>query len=859
MTTTTVERRTIKTAIPARLDRLPWSRFHWLVVVGLGTVWVLDGLEVTIVGSIASQLTLKGSGISISTSQIGTAAAVYVIGACLGALFFGQLTDRFGRKKLFMITLAVYIVATAATAFSFAPWFFFLCRFFTGAGIGGEYAAINSAIDELIPARMRGRVDLAINGSFWVGSIIASAVSIFFLSSVFATNVGWRLEFAVGVILAFGILLVRRHVPESPRWLFIHGRGEEAEQIVDGIEHTIENEIGHPLEMPGKTITVRQRKTISFREIGRVAFKAYPKRAVLGLCLFVGQAFIYNGITFNLGTLFTTFFGVAAATVPVFIILYGVGNLLGPLTLGRLFDTLGRKPMIAGTYLGSALLTVPMAILFANGSIGRWPFMAFVFVVFFLASAGASAAYLTVSEVFPMETRALAIAFFYAIGTAVGGISGPLLFANLIGSGERSQVELAFFIGAGVMAIGGIAEIFLGVRAEQTQLEDIAKPITAEEAEGGGLVTGEQPEAVEEAQPGRREALSARRDAEEARARAAEHRAAIHELRAQAAAGDDQAAGRAEIEERLAEIAELRAHALDERAAAYDEQAEVEAGDEAAREAARAAEQRAVGYEERAQALGAADEQEAARHQELAEAAGERARAREQRAAAEQARAQAESEDVEPGTAEVAGARVRMHESWAAMHEARGLAHERRAQDDAAGAEAQERDGAQHERLALAAEELVQAAEHRAAAGEAESARETVEDIQSRRAEAAERERRQHEFEERIRERIARRQAHEREGMRRFRPGPPALAVPAWMVSSSLDDADDLDREVAAISQALDEHGPTERRELARLIGARYWGPGRFRAALREAVQDGSARRVSRSTFAPPEREEAHA
>ncbi|MGH3266116.1 MAG: MFS transporter, partial [Trebonia sp.] len=328
-----------------------------------------------------------------------------------------------------MITLGVYMVATGATAFAFSPWYFFLCRLFTGAGIGGEYAAINSAIDELIPARVRGRVDLTINGSFWVGSIIASAISILFLStSIFAKDFGWRLEFAVGVILAFGILMVRRHVPESPRWLFIHGQEEEAERIVDGIEHDVEAETGQQLQVPDKTIKVRQRKTISFREIGRVAFRAYPKRAVLGFCLFVGQAFIYNGITFNLGTLFTTFFGVAAATVPVFIIIYGVGNFLGPLTLGRLFDTVGRIPMIAGTYLGSALVTVPMAILFADGAIGEWVFEAFVFVVFFLASAGASAAYLTVSEVFPMETRALAIAFFYAIGTAIGGISGPLLF-----------------------------------------------------------------------------------------------------------------------------------------------------------------------------------------------------------------------------------------------------------------------------------------------------------------------------------------------------------------------------------------------------------------------------------------------
>ncbi len=856
MSTTTVERRTIRTAIPARLDRLPWSRFHWLVVAGLGTVWILDGLEVTIVGSIASQLTQKGSGISISTSQIGTAGAVYVIGACLGALFFGQLTDRFGRKKLFMITLAVYIVATAATAFSFAPWFFFLCRFFTGAGIGGEYAAINSAIDELIPARMRGRVDLAINGSFWVGSIVASAVSILFLNTaIFALNLGWRLEFGVGVILAFGILLVRRHVPESPRWLFIHGRDEEAEEIVDGIERSVEHEIGHQLEMPDRTIAVRQREAISFREIAKVAFTAYPKRAVLGLCLFVGQAFIYNGITFNLGTLFTTFFGVASATVPLFIIIYGVGNFLGPLTLGRLFDTVGRIPMIAGTYLGSALVTVPMAILFVNGSIGKWPFMAFVFVVFFLASAGASAAYLTVSEIFPMETRALAIAFFYAIGTAVGGISGPLLFANLIGSGVRSQVEIAFFIGAGVMAVGGIAEIFLGVRAEQAQLEDIAKPITAEEAEGGGPVTGDQPEGAEDAAPGRREALAARLDAEETRARAAEHRAAIHELRARAAEDGDEAMNRAEVEERLAEIAELRAHALDERAAAHDERPEIDAGDDAARERARAAEQRAAGYEERAQALGAADDEEAKRHQELAQAAGERARAREQRAAAEEARATVEAEEAGAGATEVARARVRMHESWAAMHEARGRAHECRAQGDSAGVEAHMRDSARHEELALAAEELVRAAEHREAAGETEGAREVVEDIQRSREDAAERERRQREFEERIRTRVARRQARERQGLRRFRPGPPTRAVPAWMASSTLDDAEDLDREIAAISRALEEHGPTERRELARLVGARYWGPGRFRGALREAVQEGHARRLSGSTFGPPERD----
>ena len=571
---------------------------------------------------------------------------------------------------------------------------------------------------------------------------------------------------------------MRRNVPESPRWLFIHGREEEAERIVDGIEQTVEAETGQQLDTPDKTIdgAPAQDRSRSARS------REWPSRPIRN-----GRSWAWRcssarrssttASPSTSGSLFTTFFGVASATVPVFIIIFAVGNFLGPLTLGRLFDTIGRKPMIVGTYLGSALVTVPMAILFADGSIGNGSFMAFVFVIFFLASAGASAAYLTVSEIFPMETRALAIAFFYAIGTAAGGISGPLLFGNLIASGQRDQVELAFFIGAAVMAVGGIAELFFGVRPSRTQLEDIAKPLTAEDAEGGGTVTGEQPDAAEEeSRAGRTEAPEARRDAEEIRARGVEHRATAHELRART--GDDENdLARAEIEERLGEIAELRARALDERAAAYDERPKVEAGDEAASERARAADERAIGYEERARALSVADDDEAARHQELAEAAGERARAREQRASAEQVRARAD-----------------------------------------------------------------------------DTGDETAEDI--KRADA-ERERRQHEFEERVRARIARRQTREREGFRRFRPGPPTRVAPPWMVSSPSDDADDLDREIVAIAQTLDEHGATDRHELARLVGARYWGPGRFRLALGEAVEEGYARRCpdppsGRPTTTPP-------
>ncbi|HMC50214.1 MAG TPA: MFS transporter [Solirubrobacterales bacterium] len=472
---------TIETRIPSRLDRLPWSKFHWMIVIGLGTVWILDGLEVTIVGSIGQRLTEKGSGLVLDASQIGTAAAFYVAGACVGALFFGQLTDRFGRKKLFLLTLGVYIIATIATAFSFSPLYFFIARFFTGTGIGGEYAAINSAIDELIPARVRGRVDLMINGSYWLGAAGGAIASIALLdTALFAADLGWRLAFGIGAALGVGILLVRRNVPESPRWLFIHGREEEAEAIVGDIEQAVEDETGEQLSEVDDSLTVKQRKRIPLGEIAHTAFTKYPRRTALGFALFVGQAFMYNAVTFDLGTLLGEFFDVASGTVPIYIAIFALSNFLGPLVLGRFFDTVGRKPMVTLTYLGSAALTTVLAILLLGNSLTTWSFMAFVLAIFFLASAGASSAYLTVSEIFPMETRALSIAFFYAVGTAAGGIVGPLLFGHLIASGSQDQVATGFFIGAVVMAIGGIAELLFGVRAEQKQLEDIATPLTAE-------------------------------------------------------------------------------------------------------------------------------------------------------------------------------------------------------------------------------------------------------------------------------------------------------------------------------------------------------------------------------------------
>ncbi|MEU6067253.1 MULTISPECIES: MFS transporter [Streptomyces] len=472
--------RTITTRIPARLDRLPWSHWHWTIVIGLGTVWILDGLEVTVVGNIASRLSEPGSGLAISSGQItGVAAALYVAGACSGALFWGRLTDRYGRKRLFMITLAVYLGATALTAVSFSTWWFFLFRFLTGFGIGGEYAAINSAIDELIPAYCRGRVDLIINGSFWVGAVAGSLLSIVALNTaLLPADLGWRLTFALGAVLALVILLVRRHVPESPRWLLIHGREKEAEQIVSSIEKQVEAEKGEPLAEPEGELVIHQRKSIGFLEIARTVFSDYRRRAVLGFSLFIGQAFLYNAITFGFGAILTKFFDVPADHTGYYFAVIAIGNFMGPLLLGRLFDTVGRRVMISSTYLLSGLLLFGTAWLFGQGSLNAATLTACWCAVLFFASAGASSAYLTVSEVFPMETRAMSIAFFYALGTAAGGISGPLLFADLTGTGKVADTVLAFQIGASLMCAAGLVAAVLAVRAERRSLEDIARPLT---------------------------------------------------------------------------------------------------------------------------------------------------------------------------------------------------------------------------------------------------------------------------------------------------------------------------------------------------------------------------------------------
>jgi len=462
-----------RTDIPCRLDRLPWGRFHSLVVVALGITWILDGLEVTLAGAVAGSLKQSPS-LGFSNLDIGLASSAYLAGAVLGALLFGWLTDRLGRRLLFFITLAVYALATAGTALSWDIWSFALFRFLTGAGIGGEYTAINSTIQELIPARYRGWSDLTINGTFWVGAAMGAAGSLVLLDSdLFGPDWGWRICFLIGAVLALPILLMRLWIPESPRWLIIHGRHEEAEKIVAGIEG------GRPDDAPTTWLQIRQRGPIDGRDLFDTLFRLHRQRALVGLTLMAAQAFFYNAIFFTYALVLTDFYGVAADAVGWYILPFAVGNVLGPLLLGRLFDTVGRRPMIAGTFIISGLLLALTGFLFQQQLLSATTQTACWTVIFFFASAAASSAYLTVSETFPLEIRALAIAIFYAIGTGIGGIAAPALFGALIETGSRGSVFAGYLFGAVLMLIAGLVQARWGVAAERRPLEEIAKPLSA--------------------------------------------------------------------------------------------------------------------------------------------------------------------------------------------------------------------------------------------------------------------------------------------------------------------------------------------------------------------------------------------
>ena len=473
-----------RTNIPQRMDRLPWSRWHWLVIISLGITWILDGLEVTIIGSIAGVLK-EPQTVHFTDVQISGAGTFYLLGAVLGALFFGRLTDRLGRKMLFMITLGVYLIATVATAFSFSFIWFAACRFLTGAGIGGEYAAINSAIDELIPARARGWTDLAINGTWWVGTAVGAALTTVLLNpNLLPVDVGWRLAFGMGAILGMAILFVRRYVPESPRWLMMHGRFDEADQVVSMIEHEIMREDRiQSLPEPQGSMLIRPQGTVSYGKIAKAMLKDYPTRSLLGFALMVGQAFLYNAIFFTYGLVLTTFYHIPASTIGLYLIPFAIGNIVGPLTLGRLFDTIGRRQMISFTYIISGVLLTITGWLFLQGALNAVTQTICWSIIFFFASAGASAAYLTVSEVFPLEVRALAIALFYAIGTGAAAVA-PVLFGALIQSGKALNVFYGDLFGAALMAGAGVIAWFFAVKAERQSLENIARPLSfVEEAE----------------------------------------------------------------------------------------------------------------------------------------------------------------------------------------------------------------------------------------------------------------------------------------------------------------------------------------------------------------------------------------
>ena len=489
---------TIETDVPRRLDRLPWARWHWLVVFALGFVWILDGLEVTIVGAIGP--TLQKASLHLSSFQVGLIGAFYVAGAVTGALVFGHLTDRWGRKKLFMITLALYLTATVLSGLSWNAWSFFVFRFLAGAGIGGEYSAINSAIDELIPARVRGWVDLAINGSWWVGTAVGALLSLVFLdTSIFPIDLGWRLTFGLGAILGIGVLLTRRLLPESPRWLMIKGRKDEAEEIVGDIERRVSAQTGERLDEVDETIEIEPRDSTSFTTIGRTLFSRYRSRTVLGLTMMSAQAFAYNAVFFTYGLVLTTFMHANAAHVGLYIVPFALGNFIGPLLLGPLFDKVGRRIMLTLTHgIAGGVLTVT-AILFQQQMLGAISLTALWCVVFFFASAAASAAYLTVSEVFPLEIRAMAIAFFYAVGTGVGGIIGPALFGKLIGSKSFTEVSIGFLIGAAWLFAAAVVAWLFAVDAEQRSLEDIAEPLSSTENDD------EEPDQEAADQPTRRE------------------------------------------------------------------------------------------------------------------------------------------------------------------------------------------------------------------------------------------------------------------------------------------------------------------------------------------------------------------
>jgi len=476
-----LEAQVFTTLIPARLDRLPWSAFHWLLVLGLGITWVLDGLEVTLMGAI-SAVVQRPEVLNLSAAQIGSIGSAYLAGAVLGALLFGHLTDRFGRRRFFFISLSLYLLGVGLTAFSWNLYSFAIFRFLTGAGIGGEYSAINSAIDELIPARLRGRVDLIVNGSYWLGAAVGAVSTVVLLNPhLLAVDVGWRIGFGAGAIIGLGILYLRRFIPESPRWLITHGQREAAEKTMEQIEAAVARESGEALAPVAneQALSIAPRSHFGLVAVLQPLLTRYRSRAALGLALMVAQAFVYNAMLFTYALVLTRYYGVAADRSGIYLLPFALANFLGPVVLGHWFDSLGRRAMIASTFAASAILLLLTGALFQRAALNTTGQAALWTVMFFFASPAGSSAYLTVSELFPLEMRALAIAIFYALGTAIGGIAAPWFFGRLIDSGSRQQLFVGYLVAASLMAMAALAELTLGVAAERTSLEQIAAPLSA--------------------------------------------------------------------------------------------------------------------------------------------------------------------------------------------------------------------------------------------------------------------------------------------------------------------------------------------------------------------------------------------
>ncbi|MCI3207903.1 MULTISPECIES: MFS transporter [Pandoraea] len=469
----------VDTDLPARLDRLPWGRFHTLIVVALGVTWLLDGLEVTLAGAVAGALKASPA-LALTNAQVGLAGSAYIAGAVIGALGFGWLTDRLGRRKLFFVTLLLYVSATAATGLSWSFTSFVVFRLLTGAGIGGEYTAINSTIQEFTPARVRGWTDLVINGTFWAGAALGAAGSLVLLApGVLPTDWGWRVCFFIGAALGLGILLMRMWVPESPRWLLLRGHTRQAEAIVDAIEQSIRQR-GQPIPpADGLRLRLHVRRATPLREVWRTLLHTYRRRSLVGLTLMIAQAFCYNAIFFTYALVLTDFYDVPASSVGMYLLPFAAGNVLGPIVLGHGFDVFGRRVMICVTYAVSGALLALSGWAFAQGWLTTLTQTVAWSVIFFFASAAASSAYLTVSETFPLEIRALAIAVFYAIGTLLGGVAGPALFGWLIDTHRRADVSVGYLIGASLMLVAAGVAARWGIAAERRPLETVATPLSA--------------------------------------------------------------------------------------------------------------------------------------------------------------------------------------------------------------------------------------------------------------------------------------------------------------------------------------------------------------------------------------------